>query len=593
MLFSKFSQHLLKIEKTPSRLEMTSLLSDFFPELDVDEIPTAVYLSLGKLVPAYKTLEFQLSVKMILRALVQQMSQNPDVYGDGMPVSNLFDEADNGLYEKKVNKLYKQLGDIGEASQEIFSKTEVKESKKDILDVHQELMDIAKESGSGSQERKVSLLLNLFQSLDPVSIRFVSRIVVGKLRLGFSTMTILDALSWTKNKDKSDSKFLEELFQRKADLGILSQMYLQKTDKKKLIEEYQTTLGIPVVPALCQRLNSAKEIIEKMKKVIVEPKYDGLRVQIHVDKKEKIVRSFTRNLEETSHMFPELKKAFEEINCESCILDGEVVGVNKKTGEILSFQETSTRRRKHGVDEKAAEIPVRFYIFDVLRKDGKSLLDENLEKRKELLEKITANSTTFVSTPFITTTDPEILKEFHEEQLALGLEGAVMKKHDSLYKSGRKGWRWVKIKEVEGSSGKLSDTLDCVVMGYYRGRGKRASFGLGAFLVGVIGEDEKIMTVAKIGTGLTDDQFKEFIRRTNDFIAEEKPVQYQVHKNLYPDVWVEPSLVVEIAADEITKSPIHSAGKALRFPRLERFRDDKRVEQATTVEELSTISHLV
>jgi len=130
-------------------------------------------------------------------------------------------------------------------------------------------------------------------------------------------------------------------------------------------------------------------------------------------------------------------------------------------------------------------------------------------------------------------------------------------------------------------------------MGYYRGRGKRASFGLGAFLVGVIGEDEKIMTVAKIGTGLTDDQFKEFIRRTNDFIAEEKPVQYQVHKNLYPDVWVEPSLVVEIAADEITKSPIHSAGKALRFPRLERFRDDKRVEQATTVEELSTISHLV
>jgi len=593
MLFSNFAQHLLKIEGTPSRLEMTSLLSDLFSELDGEEIPTAIYLSLGKLVPEYQTLEFQLSVKMILRALAQQMSQNPNAYGSGMPVSNLFDEADNSLYEKKVNKLYKQLGDIGEASQEVFSKIEVKKSQKNILNVHQELMNIAKESGSGSQERKVSLLLNLFQSLDPVSIRFVSRIVVGKLRLGFSTMTILDALSWTKNKDKSDTVFLEELFQRKADLGILSQMYLQKMDKEKLVEEYQTALGIPVVPALCQRLNSAHEIIEKMGKVIAEPKYDGLRVQIHVDKERGVVRSFTRNLEETSHMFPELKKAFEEINCESCILDGEVVGVNKDTGEILSFQETSTRRRKHGVDEKAAEIPVRFYVFDVLRKDGESLLDIDLEKRKEILKEITANSKTFVSTPFITTTDPKTLKEFHKEQLSLGLEGAVMKKHDSLYKSGRKGWRWVKIKEVEGSSGKLSDTLDCVVMGYYRGRGKRASFGLGAFLVGVIGSHEKILTVAKIGTGLTDDQFKEFKDRTDGFITEEKPAQYEVHKNLYPDVWLEPSLVVEIAADEITKSPIHSAGKALRFPRLERFRDDKKVDQATTIEELSTISHLI
>ena len=619
MLFSKFSQYLLKTEQTPSRLGMTSQLSELFSLLNKEEIPFAIYLSLGRLVPEYKSLEFQLSAKMVLRVLVQEMAQNPDIYGEGLPISNLFDETTDDLYEKKVNEMYKKMGDVGEVAQEVFTKIyEAKEKKstnsktenREILDVYEDLKKIAQDSGSGSQERKTNQLLRLLQTLDPVSIRFVSRIVVGKLRLGFSTMTILDALSWAKIGSKEDSKILEELFQRKADLGILAQMYLKDSESNEfLIEKYQTTSGIPVVPALCQRLNSAQEIIEKMDKVIAEPKYDGLRVQIHVDKKTNSVRSFTRNLEETSHMFPELLEALVELDCESCILDGEVVGISKETGEILPFQETSTRRRKHGVSEKAAEIPVYFYVFDVLSINEESLLNVPLEERKKTLAKLTKKATIFIPTPFIVTTDATQLREFHEEQLALGLEGAVMKKHDSLYKSGRKGWRWVKIKEVEGQQGKLNDTLDCVVMGYYRGRGKRAAFGLGAFLAGVINEKtKKIETVAKVGTGLTDDQFREFRKRTDNLVVENssgksiadiKPSEYIVHKNLYPDVWVEPGLVVEIAADEITKSQVHAAGKtkenlgkALRFPRLVRFRDDKKVDQATTVEELSSISHL-
>lgn len=601
MLFSGFARHLQKLESTSSRLEMTYQLAELFSELGKEEIPPAIYLSLGKLVPAYQTLEFQLSTTMVLRVLTQQMVQNPDLYGVDLPVANLFAEADLSLYENKVNKIYKNNGDIGKTTEEVLKVISKKlDSSKTILEVYQDLKTIAQESGEGSQERKTSLLLKLLQSLDPVSAKFVSRIVVGKLRLGFSTMTILDALSWAKKRTKEDAGLLEELFQRKADLGVLAQEYLANTNEQTLLKNYQAELGIPIVPALCQRLNTAQEIIEKMGRVIVEPKYDGLRIQIHLDKKTQVVRSFTRNLEETSQMFPELKKAFSEIDCESCIVDGEVVGIDKQTGEILPFQETATRRRKHGVDEKAAEIPVRFYVFDLLYKDGQSLLDTQLLARKKLLEKMLTTAKVFVPTPFLITQDPQELKAFHENQLAQGLEGAVMKKDDSLYKSGRKGWRWVKIKEVEGNRGKLSDTLDCVVMGYYAGRGKRAGFGLGAFLVGVMADNGMIETVAKIGTGLSDEQFKEFKERTNDFIAKEKPPQYLVHKNLYPDVWVKPELVVEIAADEITHSQVHSAGKtekepgkALRFPRLVRFRDDKSVEQATTVKELASISHLV
>jgi len=168
------------------------------------------------------------------------------------------------------------------------------------------------------------------------------------------------------------------------------------------------------------------------------------------------------------------------------------------------------------------------------------------------------------------------------------MEGGVIKKMDGKYLPGRQGWGWVKIKESEGSTGKLTDTLDLVVMGFNRGKGKRAGFGVGAFLGGVI-KGEGIVTLAKVGTGLTDEQFKDLKNRLDKLVTSEKPEMYDVEKSLEPDVWVEPGLVVEVAADEITKSPSHTAGVALRFPRLVKFRDDKRVDQATSTEELKGI----
>jgi DNA ligase-1 len=126
-------------------------------------------------------------------------------------------------------------------------------------------------------------------------------------------------------------------------------------------------------------------------------------------------------------------------------------------------------------------------------------------------------------------------------------------------------------------------------MGYYKGKGKRAKFGIGAFLVGVLTQDKKIKTIAKIGTGLTDNQFRQMKKLADKHSANQKPKYYDVPKDLTPDVWMHPEIVVEIAADEITKSPLHTAGHALRFPRLIGFRPDKDWEQATTLEEFEQI----
>jgi DNA ligase-1 len=339
--------------------------------------------------------------------------------------------------------------------------------------------------------------------------------------------------------------------------------------------------------------------------VIAEPKYDGLRIQIHINQAGFAdtglkYKAFTRNLEDVSHMFPELSQLVAELakqNCDNCILDSEAIVINTETGEFVTFQETIQRKRKHGVADKAQELPIRFYVFDLLMLNDKGLLEESLEERKALLAALIPdeNSAVLRKTSYIETANPEELKAFHHQQLQDGLEGAVMKMPSSQYVAGRKGWRWVKIKEEEGQRGKLSDTLDCVMMGYYFGKGKRQSFGIGALLVGVTDQDENgelvVKSISKIGTGLTDDQFREIKKLADDNLSAEnkKPNIYLVDKNLAADKWLVPSLVLEIAADEITKSPIHKAGVALRFPRLIKIRTDKGWEEATSVSELANI----
>jgi len=594
MLFQTFAEDLQKLESIASRLEMTRILAEVFLALDTTEIPQACYLLQGQLLPTYESLEFQISVKTVIKALAR-CSPN----AAPKTKASLFDETDWSVNEAAVMADYKKLGDLGTVAFEVLSAVNPT-VRLSLLDLYQALRALAQDSGEGSQHRKLDSLVVLLQQLDPMSAKFVIRIILARLRLGFSTMTLLDALSWAMSGGKGEADWLEDAYQRRADIGILAQTYLshpEASQRQTALTNILVEVGVPIVPALCQRLNSSTEIIDKMQTVLAEPKYDGLRVQIHVNKTKSLsevaethIKTFTRNLEDSSEMFPELGRVLELLKCQSCILDAEAIGYNPKTGELLPFQETITRKRKHDIAATAEDVPLRFYIFDIMSLDGESLINKKMRDRKALLKGLFDNNDVIMRTEYLETNDPKELREFHEFQLAQGLEGAVIKQVESAYQSGRKGWSWVKIKEEEGTRGKLNDTIDCVVMGYYAGRGKRTKFGVGAFLVGVLDSDQNLRTLAKIGTGLRDDQFKELIDRCLPLIVTQPPQSYEIAKGLLPDFWVKPGLVVEIAADEITKSPVHTAGVALRFPRLIKFRDDKNWEQATTIKELENIS---
>lgn len=573
MKFKELSQYLEKLEGTASRNEMTEILSDVFKKTSKENIEQTVNLLLGQLAPAYEAVVFNIAERMMIQSLAKAYGVEP----------------------KEARSLYKEKGDLGNAAEEMATG---KGKGLSVEEVYDRLLEIAEEEGEGSQERKITNMAKLLSDLDPLSARYVARIPVGKLRLGFSDMTILDALSYMLKGDKSAREELEHAFNVTADIGRIAARVKGKGLKD--IKDVTAEAGTPIRPSLAERLPSAEKIIEKVgEKVAVEPKYDGFRTQVHVYEEggEKKVEIYSRNLDNTTHMFPELVEAVKKLKVKSAIFDGEAIAYDEEKDEFLPFQKTVQRKRKHGIEEAAAKYPLILFLFDILYKDGKTLLKKSFEERRKILEEAVKdhqNGTVRVTEQTIVS-DPDSIRDLITEYLEEGLEGGMVKKIDAQYEAGGRGYHWVKYKKT--TQKELADTIDCVVMGTYKGRGKRAEFGVGAFLAGVR-DGDKFKTVSKIGTGLTDEQFRELNDRTKKLHVTEKPKVYEVDKNLEPDGWTSPSLVVEVMADEITKSPVHTAGKsksrgyALRFPRLVKFRDDKDPENATTVSELKKLFEL-
>ncbi len=571
----ELANYLLELEKTTSRLEITRILAEIFEKAEAQEIDKLCYLLLGELAPAHRGIEFNLAEKMMIRALAQTF----------------------GVEKETVEKSFGQKGDLGLVAEELAQKKMGKKAASSLTveELYAKLLEIAQDAGEGSQERKIRKMAALLKLLSPLEARFFTRIPLGRLRLGFSETTLLDALSWLLSGDKRWRGKIEAAYNRRADIGFIAKTIKQKGIEG--LEEIKIVLGTPVLPSLCQRLPTAEEMIKKMAPqegdlVAVEPKYDGTRLEVQFRRQDKPqVWMFTRNLENVVAMFPDIAEAIpKEIDAQAAILDGEVIGIDKETGRFLPFQETIKRKRKHEIQATLLKIPLRYYCFDILYYNGEETIHLPFSQRRQILEKIIKPKAEVIFlSPQILTNNVEELRRYHEEQIKKGLEGVVVKKWLAPYEPGKRGFTWVKFKQEESKkSGGLLDTIEGVVMGYYLGRGKRAGFGIGAFLVG-IRKGEKIVTVSKIGTGLSDEDWREMRRRAQEAKTDTKPKEYTVPKELVPDVWCLPKVVVEIAADNLTRSPLHTAGFALRFPRLVRFRDDKSVEEITTLEELKKL----
>ncbi|MDZ4227632.1 MAG: ATP-dependent DNA ligase [Candidatus Levybacteria bacterium] len=583
MLFSELTSYFGKLEATASRLVLIDILSDLFRHSEAQEIEKIVYLTQGRIAPFFEATEIGMAEKQVAQAIAVAYNST----------------------KQNVLKLYGKVGDMGETAVQahlqfvkegkiqnsLFAEKHTKMTVAGVFDV---LNQIAKTNGLGTVEKRQVLLSDLLRKSDSNSVRYLVRIPLGNLRLGIGDPTILDGLALAKLGDKSKRKLLEGAYNRTSDLGLIAKTLWEKGLNG--VAKLQVIVGKPIRSELCERLPNAEKVIEKMGTVDAQPKYDGFRVQIHKDDDK--ISMFSRNLENMTHMFPEIiKGALTQIKAKTAILDTEALAYNPDSEEFLPFQETTKRRRKHNIEEVAKSLPLRAFVFDILYKDGKSLIDEPLSKRLEILKVTLKEGETLLPAKNQTISDAKALSILLEDSISKGLEGVVIKKLESPYEAGGRNFNWVKLKRAQ--SGELNDTIDCVILGYVFGKGKRTAFGAGALLVGVYDDkNDEFVTVSKIGTGLTDEEWREIHKRADKIKVDKKPAR--VNSVIEPSVWIKPEIVIEILADEITRSPIHTAGSAkqnssgekepgyaLRFPRLVSFRDsDKRAEDATTVKEL-------
>jgi len=576
MKFTVVAEYFNQIEQVASRLKMTHLLADLFKKATSSEAGSIAYLSLGNLNPVYVGTQFNFAQKSMLKVVASLL---------GKSLASIEAQA-------------KKLGDLGLLiEQSDFSPKE--DAGMTVTQVNKALHDFLALAGTGSQETKEKALINLLSQLDKLSVKYVIRVILGKLRLGFSDMTLLDAFSWMQEGDKSLRQPLEDAYNVSADIGLIIKILKEEGVKK--IERMQVTPGIPIRPAAAERLASSQAIIKKIGACVAQPKLDGFRLQVHVFKHggKRQIRFFSRNLQDMSHMFPDLTDAIKELKSDDFVAEGEAIAYDAETGTFLPFQETVKRRRKYDIGQMAKDVPLKLYLFDLLYKNGKSLLDKTHDQRRKALLALFKSSKK--DEQIIAPLDEQEIKTVKElevyfsQNISSGLEGIVVKKPDSIYKPGKRNFNWIKLKREE--TGELSDTIDCVILGYYAGHGKRATFGIGALLVGVYNKKEdRFETIAKMGTGLTDKEWKDQKRMCDKLAVKTKPKNVVCAKGLIPDVWVSPELVCVIRADEISRSPMHSAGAtdeesgfALRFPRIMGYREDKSAKDATTVKEIKRL----
>jgi DNA ligase-1 len=580
MQFTDLARAFDAIESTSARRELVALLAELFGSAQDHELQPLIYLCQGRLAPAFVPLEFGMAEKTVADAIARAY----------------------GIDRAAVLTRYNTLGDLGRVAAELRQAWHASEPPEspgapdialDVMAIYTRLREIAEASGAGSLARKTELLAALLRQVDQIGAKHLVRIPLGQLRLGIGDPTILDALSVAQQGDRSLRPTLEAAYNRISDLGLLAQ--LLRTQGTVAVAAITIRPGNPVRPALAERLPDAMAILARLGPCLVEPKFDGFRLQVHRAGDE--VRIFSRNLEEMSAMFPEVTEATRRLGAGDAIFEGEVLAYNPATEEFLPFQQTTRRRRKHGVGELAAELPLRLFVFDLLYVSGTDLTPlPYTERRKQLRNLLgeTEERGVLAAAPAELVSEPEALERFFEQSISQGLEGIVAKKPDAPYQAGARNFNWVKLKRV--SAGHIQDTVDCVILAYLYGRGKRAAFGVGALLVGVYDpERDEFATVTKIGTGLSDAEWRDVRERCDRITVEQRPAR--VTALITPSAWVEPQVVIEVLADEITRSPMHTCGMregesgyALRFPRLVSFRDaDKRPEDATTVAEIMTL----
>jgi len=547
-LFKSLAELLEKVEATRKRLQIIASTAEFLQALEAGEVEPAVSMILGRAFPKWTSKTLNLSWTTLSAILQQVAAADWDAFGEA----------------------FSQTGDIGTAAAAIMERSKTKRQATlfaeplTILEVRRSLEAIADAAGSGSREKKERLVTALLSQASPLEAKYLVKVFVGEMRTGLHEGLMEQAVA------KAFGVPLATVQRAGMALGDVAEVAaLAKKGGEKSLLDVQLRVFRPVQLMLAQVAEDVAEALrEHGGETAFEYKYDGARVQIH--KRGGEVRVFSRRLTDVTQSLPEIVEAVQRsVAADEAIVEGEVVAVNS-AGVPIPFQHLMRRfKRVHGIASAAEEIPVRLYLFDALYLNGKSLIPLPYVERRRMLAE---NAGGIPLTAQLVTDSAEEAEEFLETAVGAGHEGLMAKRLDSPYTPGTRGKRWLKIKTV-------LEPLDLVVTAAEYGYGRRHGWLSDYYLAARDAETGEFLTVGKTFKGLTDSEIKEMTKRLKELAVRKERGR----------VVVLPRVVVEVAYNEIQRSPTYKSGMALRFARITRVRDDKTAEDADTIQRVREV----
>ncbi len=583
--FREVAEAFKSMESITARTQLMLILVRLLKKTPPSVIDKVVYIIQGKLGPEWKDIpELGVGEKLLEKAIAMAYKTS----------------------ESTVDRLYKQIGDLGTVAERLANQYRSMVKQKGIgllafmgeeerpltvARVYDTLMRVAYAQGEGSRDVKLKLLAGLLADAEPLEAKYIVRFIEGRIRVGIGDATVLDALAVAYGGSAQARNIIERAYNLRADLGEIARLLV--LEGVESLKKITPTIGIPIRPMLAERGRDPGEILRKVGgKALVEYKYDGERAQIHKDGNRVII--FSRRLEDITRMYPDVVEMVRRsVKSNAAIIEGEIVAIDPETMELKPFQELMHRKRKHDIHRIMREVPVAVFLFDALYNEGEDLTSKPLLVRREALEKAVETQETFKLADSIVTGDPDELWRFFLKATEEGAEGVMVKAiHDkSYYVAGVRGWLWVKLKKDYKSE--MIDTVDLVVVGAFYGRGKRGGKLSSLLMAAYDPKTDTFKTVCKVATGFTDEELERMQEMLKPLIIKNK--HPRVDSRIEPDVWITPEVVAEILGAELTLSPLHTCclgmqrpgvGISIRFPRFVRWRPDKRPEDATTQEEL-------
>jgi DNA ligase-1 len=554
MNYSKLCEVYEELYKNPGRLKKIDILTDFLKHVRDSENYEVLYLLQGKAFPDYSEKEFGISDKLAIKALSKA----------------------SGIHDKEIVTKWKKIGDLGSVAEQIMSRKKQhtlfshKLTTKKVLENLQKLPEL---TGKGTIEKKLAMISELLTSATGIEAKYITRTLLGDLRVGVAAGTLRDAIVNTcfAEKNKENTETVEEAYDKSSDFAMV---FEKACTSLKSLKSTELTPGKPVKVMLYQKEKTIEDGFGRVgKPCLIDFKYDGFRMMINKNKDE--IKIFTRRLDNVTSQFPDVVKYVKEyVRASSFILDSEAVGYDPETKVYKPFQAISQRiKRKYNIEKLEKELPIEVNVFDILYYDGKSLLKTSLKERRKIIERIVKKYKYKIKpSEAIITDSVKKAESFYKKALAAGEEGIMMKNLDSPYKPGSRVGHGIKIKPEENE-------FDLVITKAEYGTGKRAGW-LTSYTTACRHHGE-LLEIGKVSTGLKEKEelglsFKEMTKKL-------KPIITKEHERT---VEVKPKLVVTVVYQNIQKSPNYKSGFALRFPRITRLRPDRSVDDIATLSEV-------